>query len=179
MNPATTTAAVSTSTPQGDAPAWHLLTADRVLESLGVSAAAGLDSAEVDRRRATYGPNVLTEAQRRSTFRKLLDQFTDFMVIVLIAAAIVSGILGDPEDTIAIVVIVVLNAVLGFVQEYRAERAVAALKQMAAPTARVRRAGSIHTIAAPELVPGDIVLLEAGNVMPADLRLIEAAQLKV
>ena len=159
--------------------AWHVRSADQILESLGTSVALGLDTAEVARRLATYGPNSIEEARRRSTLRMLLDQFTDFMVLVLIGAAIISGLLGEPQDTIAIVVIVVLNAALGFVQEYRAERAVAALKEMAAPNARVRRGGSVQTIAAPDLVPGDIVLLEAGNVVPADLRLIEVAQLKV
>jgi len=176
---ATTTNTVNTPTYPAHTTPWHLRSVDQVLESLGASAAAGLDTAEVVRRLATYGPNSIEEARRRSTLRMLLDQFTDFMVLVLIAAAVVSGMLGEPQDTIAIVVIVVLNAALGFVQEYRAERAVAALKEMAAPTARVRRGGTVQTIVAPELVPGDIVLLEAGNVVPADLRLVEAAQLKV
>jgi Ca2+-transporting ATPase len=108
-----------------------------------------------------------------------LDQFTDFMIIVLIAAAIISGVIGEVVDTIAILVIVCLNGLLGFVQEYRAERAVAALKMMAAPSARVRRGGQVLTIAASQLVPGDIVMVESGNVVPADLRLVEAVQLKV
>jgi Ca2+-transporting ATPase len=109
----------------------------------------------------------------------LLDQFSDFMIIVLIIAAIISGIVGDVEDTIAIIVIVILNAVIGFVQEYRAERAMAALKRMAEAGAHVLRDGHPKVLNASELVPGDVVLLEAGNVIPADLRIIETARLKI
>jgi Ca2+-transporting ATPase len=108
-----------------------------------------------------------------------LDQFKDFMILILIAAAVVSGLIGELADTIAIVVIVVLNAVIGFVQEYRAEKAMEALKEMAAPEALVKRGGQINTIAASELVPGDMVMLEAGRIVPADIRLSEAAQLRV
>ena len=108
-----------------------------------------------------------------------LDQFRDFMILVLIAAAIISGIIGEPSDTIAIIVIVILNAVIGFIQEYRAEKAMAALKKMAAPSATVIRNGMPETISASQLVPGDFVMLEAGKIVPADMRLVEAAQLKV
>ncbi len=107
-----------------------------------------------------------------------LDQFKDFMILVLIAAAVVAGIIGEPSDTIAIAVIVLLNAVLGFVQEYRAEKAMAALKKMAAPSATVIRGGRPEKITADRLVPGDLVILEAGQVVPADIRLIEAIQLR-
>jgi Ca2+-transporting ATPase len=157
---------------------WHTLAPDDAAARLEVDPAVGLSAAEAARRLARHGPNALPEAKRRGPARMLLDQFSDFMILVLIAAAIVSGLVGDPEDTIAIVVIVVLNAVIGFVQEYRAEKAMAALKRMAAPSARVRRGGEPVTLAAEALVPGDIVLLEAGNVVPADLRLIETAQLR-
>jgi len=109
----------------------------------------------------------------------LLDQFADFMILVLIGAAVISGIVGDLEDTIAIIVIVILNAVIGFIQEYRAEQAMAALKKMSEASARVLRDGQVETINASELVPGDVVLLEAGNLVPADFRLIEVAQLKI
>ena len=107
-----------------------------------------------------------------------LDQFKDFMILVLIAAAVVAGVIGEPSDTIAIAVIVVLNAVLGFVQEYRAEKAMAALKKMAAPSATVIRDGIPETVTANQLVPGDLVILEAGQVVPADIRLTEAVQLR-
>ena len=108
-----------------------------------------------------------------------LDQFKDFMILVLIAAALISGIIGELSDTIAIVIIVVINAIIGFVQEYRAEKAMEALKMMAAPTATVIRGGMPANIHASQLVPGDAVILEAGKIVPADMRLIELAQLKV
>ncbi|MBW2355199.1 MAG: HAD-IC family P-type ATPase, partial [Deltaproteobacteria bacterium] len=157
---------------------WHRLDPGEALRRLA-SSPEGL-AAEVARERlAHYGPNALVEKRRKPVWRMLLDQFRDFMILVLIAAAVVAGLLGEPVDTIAIVVIVLLNAVLGFVQEYRAEKAMAALKQMAAPSATVIRGGRIASIAAVELVPGDVVALEAGNVVPADLRLTEAVQLRV
>jgi Ca2+-transporting ATPase len=109
----------------------------------------------------------------------LASQFTDFMILVLIAAAVIAGFIGEPQDTIAIVVIVFLNGIIGFIQEYRAERAMAALKQMASPQARVIRDGRSGLIDAMDLVPGDLVELEAGNILPADLRLTELASLKV
>ncbi|MFZ5478786.1 MAG: cation-translocating P-type ATPase [Myxococcota bacterium] len=159
--------------------AWHTLTAEAALARLGTSPQAGLDPAEAVRRLAEVGPNALAEGKRRGPWRMLLDQLSDFMVLVLIAAAVLSGLLGDPEDTVAIVVIVVLNAVLGFVQEYRAEKAMHALQALAAPQARVRRGGQVAVVPSAELVPGDLVLLEAGNLLPADVRLVEAAQLRV
>ena len=156
---------------------WHAESAAAALVALDASP-QGLTSAEAKQRLAQHGRNALPEGSRRSPLRMLVDQFADFMILVLIAAAVVSGIVGEPSDTIAIFVIVLLNAVIGFVQEWRAERAMAALRLMAAPTARVRRDGAVTTLPAEELVPGDIVLLEAGNVVPADLRLIETAQLR-
>ena len=157
--------------------AWHVESPAAALAALDTSP-HGLSSAEAKERLARHGPNALPEGARRSPLRMLADQFADFMIVVLIAAAVISGIVGEPSDTLAIVVIVLLNAVIGFVQEWRAERAMAALRLMAAPTARVRRDGTVATLPADALVPGDIVLLEAGNVVPADLRLVEAAQLR-
>ncbi|MCA3251312.1 MAG: cation-translocating P-type ATPase [Pseudomonadota bacterium] len=159
------------------AKAWHAEPAAAALAAFG-SSPAGLDTAEARRRLERHGPNALPEGRRRSALRMVADQFADFMIAVLVAAAVVSGIVGEPSDTIAIFVIVLLNAAIGFVQEWRAERAMAALRLMAAPTARVRRDGAVATLPADQLVPGDIVLLEAGNVVPADLRLLEAAQLR-
>ncbi|CAG1065722.1 H+-transporting ATPase [uncultured bacterium] len=156
---------------------WHLKDHNEIIEALG-SSLNGLSREEAEKRLDEYGPNLLKEKKKRSVFTMLLDQFKDFMIIVLLAAAVISGLIGDPEDTIAIIVIVVLNAAIGFVQEYRAEKAIAALKKMSAPSAVAVRGGRHETVPAYVLVPGDIVLLEAGNVVPADLRLIEAAQLK-
>jgi Ca2+-transporting ATPase len=146
---------------------------------VGTRLPGGLDHAEAARRLAALGPNQIVEGRRRGAARILLDQFVDVMVLVLIGAALVSGLVGEPQDTVAIIAIVVLNAGLGFIQEYRAERAVAALKALAAPQARARREGVVVTLASAELVPGDLVLLEAGNIVPADLRLIEAADLRI
>ncbi len=156
---------------------WHLNEYRDVMEPLG-SSREGLSREEAEKRLEEYGPNLLREKKKRSVFAMFLDQFKDFMIIVLLAAAVISGLIGDPEDTIAIIIIVILNAVIGFVQEYRAEKAIAALKKMSAPSAVVVRGNRHETVPAYVLVPGDIVLLEAGNVVPADLRLIEAAQLK-
>jgi len=162
-----------------DTPHWHCLSPLETAETLRTDTSQGLGHAEVARRTAHYGSNTLREKQARSHWRMLLDQFSDFMIIVLIGAALVSGFVGDIEDTLAIIVIVILNAVIGFVQEYRAEQAMAALKRMSEASASVLRAGHIESIAASELVPGDVVLLEAGNIVPADLRIIEAARLRI
>ena len=161
-----------------DVPLWHALSAPDVAQRLTVDPQAGLSAEEAARRIVQYGLNEIRERPPRPLWRMFLDQFTDFMILVLIGAAIISGIIGEPPDAIAIVVIVLLNGVIGFVQEYRAERAVAALKLLAASTARVRRGGHVTDLSALQLVPGDVVLLEAGNTMPADLSLIETVQLK-
>src|SRR5581483_4542068 len=121
----------------------------------------------------------IRERGRRSVLGIAAAQFKDFMVLILVVAAVVSGFIGDTGDTIVILAIVLLNAAIGFVQDYRAERAMAALKSLSAPKAAVIRDRGRHIIAAAQIVPGDIVLLEAGTVVPADLRLIEAPQLKI
>jgi len=160
-------------------PLWHTMSVEHVTGILDVDPARGLDTDAVGQRRAEHGPNALEAAERRSPLRLLLAQFADVMVLVLIGAALIAALVGDPEDMLAIMAIVVLNAVLGFAQEYRAERALAALGAMAAPAARVRRNGADTIVPAHDLVPGDVVLLEGGNVVPADLRLIEVARLSV
>jgi Ca2+-transporting ATPase len=152
--------------------AWHTQHVDAVAGKLDVRPDAGLSADEAAKRAASYGANELRERSVRSVWRMLLDQFADFMILALIAAAVISGILGDLKDTIAIAVIVLLNAVIGFLQELRAEKAILALKQMAVTNAIVLRAGERVTIPAKEIVPGDIVLLEAGNVVPASSRTI-------
>jgi Ca2+-transporting ATPase len=157
---------------------WHQMTEEAVLATLQ-STPQGLSAAEVQERRATFGPNELTEGRRRTPLRMFFEQFTDFMIIVLLVAAVISGFIGEAKDTVAIVVILILNAVIGFIQEYRAERAMEALKAMAAPTATTIRDGGIVVVPATELVPGDVVLIEAGGIVPADLRLVDSAHLRV
>ncbi|MDO9386919.1 MAG: calcium-translocating P-type ATPase, PMCA-type [Thiobacillus sp.] len=158
---------------------WHGLDSEAAAAHLGSDLSQGLSTSVAASRLAQVGPNVLQEAARRHPLVMLASQFTDFMILVLIVAAIIAGIIGEPQDAIAIMVIVFLNGILGFVQEYRAERAMAALKQMASPQARVIRDGQPGLIDAVDLVPGDLVELEAGNILPADLRLTELAALKV
>src|SRR5581483_3232435 len=158
---------------------WHSSSLCMLARHLRADLDRGLSTAEAAQRLARQGRNEIVDVARRSPWGILLDQFRDFMIVILLGAAVISGFIGDLADTLVILVIVVLNAVIGFVQEYRAERAIAALKAMAAPGARVVRDGSTHEISSAELVPGDVVLLEAGNAVPADVRLIEAIQLKI
>ncbi len=158
---------------------WHCLDSAGAAAHLETDPDKGLSAGIAASRLAQAGPNVLQEAIRRHPLVMLASQFTDFMILVLIAAAVIAGIVGEPQDSIAIVVIVLLNGIIGFAQEYRAERAMAALKKMASPQARVIRDGQPSMIDAADLVPGDLVELEAGNIVPADLRLTELAALKV
>jgi len=156
----------------------HTLAAADALVAVDADA-GGLTSTVAEVRLATHGPNALPEAPPRTVGAMLLGQFRDFLILLLVGAAIVSGLLGDVADTVAIVVIVCLNAVVGVVQEYRAERAMQTLRRMAADVALVRRDGVASEVPADRLVPGDVVLLEAGRIVPADLRLLEDAQLRV
>ncbi len=165
--------------PAADRPRpWYRLTAEEAVRRLDTDPHDGLRADVAAARLREHGPNALAEARRRSPARMFLGQFADFMILVLLGAAVVAGLVGEPQDTVAILVIVALNAVIGAVQEYRAERAVAALRRLAAPEACVVRDGGRLTLPARELVPGDLVLLEAGNVVPADLRLVESADLQ-
>ncbi|MGD8586477.1 MAG: cation-translocating P-type ATPase [Chloroflexota bacterium] len=158
---------------------WYKLTLEETVKELETDPEKGLTSAEAKTRLERYGRNELIERGRISPWRILFNQFKELMVIILIIAAIVSLALGETIDTIVIVAIVILNAAIGFSQEYRAEQAMAALKRMAVPTVRVRRDGQVQEVSSTALVPGDIVLLEAGNVVPADGRLVSGANLKV
>ena len=164
----------STQTRPGD---WHLLGAEEALAALG-SSASGLSAGEVQSRLEKFGPNALVEKGIKSVWRILWEQMTSIMVIILVIAAVVSLFLGEYIDAAAILAIVVLNAVLGVMQEYRAEKAMHALKQLAVPIVRVRRDGRVQEVSARELVPGDVVLLEAGSHVPADARLLEVASLR-
>lgn len=154
---------------------WHTLDAAEVAEILGADTARGLGEAEADARLRRYGHNRLREEKPTHPLVMLLKQFQDFMIYVLITAAAVSGfILGELLDAAVIMFIVTANAVLGFVQEYRAEKALESLRRLSAPTARVVRGGREKVIPARDLVPGDLVLLEAGDRVAADARLLEA-----
>ena len=157
---------------------WHMKETEQALEALSVTR-EGLTDAEASSRLLKFGSNELKEAAGRSPAMMLWEQLTQTMVLILIVAAIVSGLLGKATETAAILAIVVLFAALGFLQEFRAERAMAALKKMAMPNVRVRRGNQTKEVSSCELVPGDIVLLEAGNAIPADVRLIETFNLRV
>jgi Ca2+-transporting ATPase len=157
---------------------WHQKETETVIEETGTSP-QGLSSDEAHRRLLESGTNTLTEKKAKSPAVMFFEQFKDFMILILLAAAVISGFIGELSDTIAIIVIVVLNAVIGFIQEYRAEKAMAALKKMAAPSAIALRDGKAAAVAASGIVPGDVVIIEAGQVIPADMRLIELALLKV
>jgi Ca2+-transporting ATPase len=158
---------------------WYTLSGEDVLRRLGSDVEHGLSQAEVERRQMQHGKNELPTEAGSTVWQLLKSQFMDVMVIVLIAAAVISIFIGDTEDAVVILAIVVLNAVLGFFQEYQAEQALAALSAMQTPHVRVRRDGHMHEISAIDLVPGDIVLMEAGDRIPADGRLIETANLQV
>lgn len=153
---------------------WHTLAIEAVEQALETHALDGLSAAEAARRLRTAGPNALRTAPPPPGWRLFVDQFRDFMVLVLLAATAVAFALGETGDAVTIVAIVVMNAILGFIQEYRAERSVAALKALTAPTAKVIRAGRLVVEEAWRVVPGDVVWLEAGDRVPADLRLVEA-----
>jgi Ca2+-transporting ATPase len=157
---------------------WHLLNQDEFLEMLGAKP-TGLKQVEAQERLTIHGANELIREKKIPIWLKFLKQFKDFMIIILMAAALISGIMGDVTDTIIILLIVIINAIIGFVQEYRAEKAVEALRNMAAPNATVMRDGNIRIISGKELVPGDKVLLEAGQIVPADIRLLEVHSLKM
>jgi Ca2+-transporting ATPase len=158
---------------------WYLLEPVQATARLEVAPDQGLSAAEAAARLGRYGPNELVERGGRAPWRIFLEQLTGTLVLILIVAAVVSALVGDIKDAVAILAIVVLNAILGFVQEYRAEQAMAALKKLAVPLVRVRRAGQVVEVPAHDLVLGDVVLLEAGNLIPADGRLLEAANLRI
>jgi Ca2+-transporting ATPase len=157
---------------------WHLLPLSEIAQLLN-SSPKGFDSITASELLLEYGKNQIDDKKKKTPFQMFLQQFTDFMILILIAAAVISGILGDLVDTIIILAIIIINAVIGFIQEYKAEKAMEALQGMVASTARVLREGNPIEIPACDLVPGDVVLLEAGNIIPADIRFLETYQIKV
>ena len=158
-----------------DAHAWHRLTPAEAAQALDVDVARGLSAAEVARRRDEHGPNRLAEPERRPAWRRFADQFANPLVLVLLGAAVLAGLVGDLKDAAVIAGVLVLNAVLGFVQEGRAENALAALEGMLALEITVRRDGRTVDVPADALVPGDVVLLEPGDRVPADGRILTAS----
>ena len=165
-------------TASGPGPHWHTLKLDEVLARLG-SSEQGLSAEEAARRLEQYGPNELKEKPRPTFLQLVLAQFNNFIVILLIVASFISALEGAWVESGVIMLIVLLNAILGVVQESRAEEALAALKKMAAPECQVLRGGQRISVAARALAPGDVVLLEAGNFVPADIRLIETVNLQI
>jgi Ca2+-transporting ATPase len=166
----------SQSEPRG---AWHAISAGDAVQRLNSDARRGLSTAEAAARLAQVGENRLAEAPPRPKWRAFLDQFKNVLILVLIGAAVLAGAIGDTTDAVVILVVVVFNAALGFWQEARAEQTLAALKRMLAPLTRLRRDGTVEEIPATGLVPGDIVLLEAGDRVPADGRLIVSHNVEI
>ncbi|HSJ85816.1 MAG TPA: cation-translocating P-type ATPase [Anaerolineales bacterium] len=158
---------------------WHLQTITTAIDALKTQTETGLSQNEAESRLTQYGRNELVEKGGRTPLKIFWEQITATMVLILVAAAVIAGLLGDLKNTIAISAIVILFSILGFVQEYRAEQAIAALKKLSVPNVRVQRDGTVQEISARDLVPGDILQLEAGNVLPADVRLLEAVNLRV
>ncbi|RBN51683.1 cation-translocating P-type ATPase [Flavobacterium psychrolimnae] len=157
---------------------WHLLPLSEITQLLQTTP-NGIDEITVSERVCEHGKNEIEDTKKKSILQMILSQLSDFMILILIAAAIISGIIGDVTDTIIILAIIIINAIVGFIQEYRAEKAMEALKNMVANHARIVREGKMIDIPASDLVPGDVVVLEAGNVIPADIRFFETHQIKV
>ncbi|TLS49926.1 calcium-translocating P-type ATPase, SERCA-type [Paenibacillus antri] len=153
---------------------WYQLETEALLEAHGLDPERGLSESEAKRRLEEAGPNELSEGARLSPLTLFLNQFKDFMVLVLMGATLISGLLGEYLDAVTILAIIVINGVLGFIQEFRAERSLRALKELSAPTAKTLRDGEWVVVPAKELVPGDIVALESGDRVPADVRFLEA-----
>ncbi|MBD2104784.1 cation-translocating P-type ATPase [Leptolyngbya sp. FACHB-261] len=169
----------SPSSPPTPPTLWHSLSAEKALVLLESDPEQGLSAAQIQERTDRFGPNELEEKAGRSSWSILLDQFTNIMLIMLLAVAVVSALLGSVKDAIAILVIVGINGLLGYLQESRAEKALAALKKLSSPVVRVQRSGKTDEVPAQLLVPGDIVFLEAGGQVSADGRLLEAANMRI
>lgn len=157
---------------------WHSLAVKDCLQLLDTSP-DGLTNEQVEARRKQYGANLLMEGTKVSLLTVFFNQFRDFMILVLLAATLISGLLGEYSDAVTIIAIIILNGILGFVQEVRAEQSLAALKELTAPMARVRRHNKLDTVPARDLVPGDIILVEGGDRVPADGRILTSFGLEV
>ena len=164
---------------------WHTLSIGEVVNKLRTDLNTGLSETQVEKIRERVGKNKLAESKKESIFIKFIKQFNDFMIIILIIAAIISAIVafiektGDYLDSVIIIFIVVLNAIMGVIQEAKAEKSLEALKKMSAPTAKVKRDGEIKIIPRTDVVPGDYIIIETGAYIPADSRLIKSYNLKV
>ncbi|MGW0705522.1 cation-translocating P-type ATPase [Streptomyces sp. NPDC002643] len=169
---------IAARTPSGEPDAYRQTPAE-VAERLGVDPGVGLSPRQVSERAAVHGPNQLSEPARRPEWLKFLDQFRNWLIVILLIAAVVAGVIGDLRDALVITVVLLINAVLGYGQERRAERSLEALRGMLVPTARVRRDGGELVVEARSLVPGDVVLMEAGDRVPADGRLTVAESVEV
>src|SRR4030042_6264385 len=157
---------------------WHNLGSDEALQRL-TSRRSGLAEVEAKERLARFGPNELKSAKKISPWKLFLEQFKSILIIILLIAVVLSAVIGEPIDAIIIGVIILFACGLGFIQEYRAERAMEALKKMAAPTASVLRDGNEEEIPARELVPGDVIVIRTGDRIPAGARLIQPGNLKI
>jgi Ca2+-transporting ATPase len=158
---------------------WYQMTAAQTAEKLQTDPAQGLSGTEAARRLAEHGPNELVERSGRTPWKILLEQVSGVLTLILVLAAVISFFLGDALEAVVILAIVVLNAALGFFQEYRAEQSMAALKRMSVPTVRVRRDGHVQEVSAHDLVAGDVVVLETGNIVPADGRVLSSTNMRV
>lgn len=158
---------------------WYQRDIPETVQGLAGDLNNGLNYSEIEGRRDTYGMNELREAAGRSVWGMLFAQFKDFLILLLLGAAIISALMGEVTDAAVIILVVVINALLGVGQEYRAEKSLEALKRLSAPMAKAVREGRIVSLPAKELVPGDLILLESGDFIPADLRLVETVNLKI
>ena len=165
-------------TDSGPTPIWHTLTIEAAFAQLATSA-LGLSSGEARQRLHVHGPNELTASGRESAWRTFAAQFKNALIVILLCATVISGFLGHTLEAVVITVIVLFAVLLGFFQEHRASRALEALRQMAAPLARVLRDGEESVVPARDVVPGDVVVLRAGDRVPADIRLTQAVNLAV
>ena len=164
---------------QAQKPPFHAQSPEEVLERLEVDLARGLDRREARQRRQKYGPNRLREASRRSAWRILVDQFTSVVLLVLGVAAVGAAVMGEWPEAIAIGAVFLVNGLIGFVSEWKAVRSMEALRKMGQPRVRVRRGGEPAEVSVGQLVPGDVVLQEGGDIVPADMRLVEANNLRI